>query len=310
MIANELKEKNKRIMNTKHPSRRAFIAQSSLAFALAGCSKRSTSGEPLFKISLAQWTINKELKSGAIDNLDFAKVASDHGIYAIEYVNQFFMEKAQDTSYLAEMKKRASDHGVESVLLMCDREGDLGDPDEATRSQAVDNHRKWIDAAKYLGCHSIRVNAASKGSFDEQVKLAADGLARLTAIGDASGINVIVENHGGLSSNADWLAAVIEMVDHPRCGTLPDFGNFKIDDDESYDSYRGIDKLMPYAKGVSVKDVVWDDDVNESSLDFERMLKIVLDHEFHGYCGIEYGGFEGLNASRKRLEQAREGLSA
>ena len=295
-------------MNTKNLSRRAFVAHSSLALALAACSKRSPSGEPLFKISLAQWTINKELKSGEIDNLDFAKVASDHGIYAIEYANQFFMDKAKDTTYLAEMKKRASDHGVESVLLMCDREGDIGDPDEATRAQTVDNHRKWIDAAKYLGCHSIRVNAASKGSFDEQVKLAADGLARLTEIGAASDINVIVENHGGLSSNADWLAEVIAKVDHPNCGTLPDFGNFRIQDGESYDSYRGIDKLMPWAKGVSVKNMVWDDDANSFPLDFERMLKIVLDYGYHGYCGIEYGGFAGLNASRMRLEKAREAL--
>jgi sugar phosphate isomerase/epimerase len=192
---------------------------------------------------------------------------------------------------------------------MCDREGNIGDPDTAKREKTVDNHRKWIDAAKFLGCHSIRVNAGSAGTWDEQVKLAADGLAKLTAFGDAEGIHVIVENHGGLSSNADWLAEVIAKVDHPRCGTLPDFGNFRIKEGESYDSYKGIKKLMPWAKGVSVKDIVWDDQGNQAPLEFERMFRIVLDAGFHGYCGIEYGGFEGLNASRERLEKVRVKLS-
>jgi len=296
-------------------TRRRFLTRSSLALgAVAMTDPLRTNARaneaPLFKISLAQWTINPELKSGKIDNLDFAKVAHDHGIFGIEYVNQFFMDKAGDEKYLAEMKQRAADHGVTSLIIMCDREGNIGDPDSAKRSQTVDNHRKWIDAAKFLGCHSIRVNAGSSGTYEEQVKLATDGLSRLTAIGDGQDINVIVENHGGLSSNADWLAEVIGAVDHERCGTLPDFGNFKISDDESYDSYRGIEKLMPWAKGVSVKDLVWDDNSKQSALDYERMLKIVLAADFHGYCGIEHGGYEGLNASREKLEQARERLAA
>ena len=296
-----------------HSTRRSFLAHSGLALgALAMNSSRHAQAEdlPLFQISLAQWTINPELKSGKIDNLDFAKVAHDHGIHAIEYVNQFFMDKAKDTAYLGEMKKRASDLGVKSLVIMCDREGNIGDPDDKKRAQTIDNHRKWIDAAKFLGCHSIRVNAGSSGSWEEQVKLASDGLARLTAIGAEHDINVIVENHGGLSSNADWLAEVITQVDHERCGTLPDFGNFKIKEGESYDSYRGIAKLMKWAKGVSVKDLVWDDKANQSDLDYDRMLKIVVDAGFHGHCGIEHGGFAGLNQSREKLEQARARLSA
>lgn len=291
-------------------SRRRFLAHSGLTLGSLAMASTASAKEPLFKISLAQWTINPELKSGKVDNLDFAQVAHDHGIHAIEYVNQFFMDKAKDQAYLGEMKKRAADLGVKSLIIMCDREGNIGDPDEKKRNQTVDNHRKWIDAAKILGCHSIRVNAGSSGTWEEQVKLASDGLSRLTANGAEQGINVIVENHGGLSSNADWLAEVITKVDHDRCGTLPDFGNFRIKDGESYDSYRGIEKLMPWAKGVSVKDTVWDDKGNQSQLDYERMLKIVLDAGFRGYCGIEHGGFAGLNQSRERLEQAREKLAA
>jgi L-ribulose-5-phosphate 3-epimerase len=294
-------------------TRRRFLVRSSLAAAAIVTSPRLFAAkrtEPLFKISLAQWTINKDLRSGKIDNLDFAKVAHDHGIFAVEYVNQFFMDKAKDRAYLGEMKKRAADLGVTNVLIMCDLEGNIGDPDTKKRDRTVDNHRKWIDAAKVLGCHSIRVNAGSSGTWAEQVVLAADGLAKLTRFGADQGVNVIVENHGGLSSNADWLAEVISKVDHSYCGTLPDTGNFRIKDGETYDSYRGVKKLMKWAKGVSVKDKAWDDKGNETPLDFTRMMRIVLDAGYHGHCGIEFGGYAGLNRSREMLERAREELSA
>lgn len=285
-------------------SRRQFLTQTGLAAgALTSGAAWAKDVAPL-QISLAQWTINRELRSGKIDNLDFAKVAAEHGIHAVEYVNQFFMDKAKDANYLGEMKKRAADQGVKSLLIMCDREGNIGDPDAAKRRQTVDNHRKWLDAAKFLGCHSVRVNAGSSGTWDEQVKLAADGLSRLTAIGAKLGLNVIVENHGGLSSNADWLVEVIKKVDHKRCGTLPDFGNFRIKPGESYDSYRGMQKLLPFAKGVSVKDRVWDDKGKQFELDYDRMLKLVHASGFRGYCGIEFGGYANLTASRKKLQTA------
>ena len=299
-------------MKSSRTNRREFLATSSMATVALGLSQYAwaTAKEKLpFKISLAQWTINRELRSGKIDNLDFARVAHEHGIQAVEYVNQFFMDKAKDRSYLAEMKKRAADLDVKSLIIMCDREGNIGDPDKAKRAQTIENHRKWIDAARFLGCHSIRVNAGSAGTYEEQVGYAADGLARLTEFGAEQEMNVIVENHGGLSSNADWLAEVITRVDHKRCGTLPDFGNFHIKDGESYDSYRGIKKLMAWAKGVSVKDRVWDDKGNQSALDYDRMLKIVLETGFDGYCGIEFGGYADLNKSRTMLEESRKRLS-
>ena len=285
-------------------SRRQFLTQTGLAVGTLTAGAAWTKDAAQLQISLAQWTINRELRSGKIDNLDFAKVAAEHGIHAVEYVNQFFMDKAKDENYLGEMKKRATDQGVKSLLIMCDREGNIGDPDAAKRKQTVDNHRKWLDAAKFLGCHSIRVNAGSSGTWDEQVKLAADGLSRLTAIGAKLGLNVIVENHGGLSSNADWLVEVIKKVDHKRCGTLPDFGNFRIKPGESYDSYRGMQKLLPFAKGVSVKDRVWDDKGKQSALDYDRMLKLVHASGFRGYCGIEFGSYANLTTSRKKLQTA------
>ena len=268
--------------------------------------------QPLFKISLAQWSLNKALFGGKLNNLDFAKVAKEEfGIDAVEYVNQFFKDKAKDESYLADMKQRAADHGVTSVLIMCDGEGNLGDSNEQARTKAVENHYKWVDAAKYLGCHSIRVNAQSNPrlSYEEQMKLAADGLRRLTEYGDKHEINVIVENHGGLSSNGAWLAGVMKAVKMPRCGTLPDFGNFRVNRNEEYDKYKGVAELMPYAKGVSAKSYTFDAEGNETTIDFRRMMKIVLDAGYHGDVGIEYEGQapepEGITATKKLLERIR-----
>ena len=297
-------------------TRRDFLKTGSLAamaLPLVGTGWRPRPDE-LFKISLAQWSLYRSIFAGDIDNLEFAQIAADNGIYGIEYVNQFFMDKAEDTEYLAEMKQRAEDHGVTSILIMCDREGRLGDPDADTRRESVERHFKWVTAAKYLGCHSIRVNGYSEGSYEEQMKLVADGMHQLCEFGDEHGLHVIIENHGGFSSNGKWLADTIKMADHPRAGTLPDFGNFRISQDETYDSYRGVEELMPYATGVSVKPTVLDDHGNASPLDYERMMKIVLDAGYNGYAGIEHGPedreIEGILEVKAGLEAAREALAA
>lgn len=272
--------------------------------------------EPLFKISLAQWSLHKTIFGKKLDNLDFARTAKqDFGIEAIEYVNQFFFDKGKDQSYLAEMKKRAADQGVKSLLIMVDREGALGDADEAKRKKAVENHYKWVEAAKFLGCHAVRVNAASSGTYEEQLERAADGLRQLTEFGAQHGLSIIVENHGGLSSNGEWLAGVMKQVDHPNCGTLPDFGNFNLGGGKMYDRYKGVQELMPFAKAVSAKSHDFDENGNEIHTDYERMMKIVLDAGYRGYVGIEYEGRnlsepEGILATKKLLERVREKLSA
>ncbi|MDB5297088.1 MAG: Xylose isomerase domain protein barrel [Phycisphaerales bacterium] len=270
-----------------------------------------------FQISLAEWSFHKALlQEKSMDHLDFAKAAkTEFGIDAVEYVNQMFMDKGADPKYIAEMKKRADDHGVRSVLIMCDREGDLGDPDAKKRDKAVANHHKWADAAKFLGCHSIRVNAKSAGGYDEQVKLAADGLAKLSAYGETLGLNVIVENHGGLSSNGAWLAAVMKTVGKPNCGTLPDFGNFKVSPTEEYDRYKGVAELMPFAKGVSAKTFGFDAQGNETQIDYARMMKIVVDAGYHGRVGIEYEGTtlserDGIKKTLALLHRVRDQLAA
>ncbi len=276
---------------------------------------RGMAPKQTYSISLAQWSLHRTLRSGEITNLDFPRVTREvYGIDAVEYVNSFFKDKARDEKYLADLKKRCDDHDIESLLIMCDGEGRLGDPDQKARAKAVKNHHRWIDAAKFLGCHSIRVNAASAGSYEEQMKLAADGLASLTDYGASQGLNVIVENHGGLSSNGAWLAGVMKTVDNPRCGTLPDFGNFNLGGGKTYDRYLGVEELMPFAKAVSAKSHNFDEVGNETNTDYRKMMKIVLDANYHGYVGIEFegGGAEkdGILATKSLLEKVRDEFSA
>ncbi|MFZ4470107.1 MAG: sugar phosphate isomerase/epimerase family protein [Pirellula sp.] len=296
-------------------NRRHFLASSAAAVALSASSRWSlgqdTAPNKAYKISLAQWSLHKPLFAKEIDNLDFAKVAKERfGIDGVEYVNQFFKDKAKDAKYLEEMKKRTSDLGVTNVLIMIDGEGGLGNSDAAKRTTAVENHYKWVDAAKYLGCHSIRVNAETDKPYEEGSKLAADGLRRLSEYAKPLGINVIVENHGGLSSNGKWLSETIRATGMENCGTLPDFGNFY-----DYDRYQGVTDLMPLAKAVSAKSYDFDEQGNESKIDFAKMMKIVLDAGYRGWVGIEYEGSrlspdDGIKATKKLLEKIRDSVAA
>jgi len=292
-------------------TRREFVAGTGAAALTLGMPRSLAlpEAEP-FRISLAQWSFHKALRAGTMDHLDFAKVARTRfGIDAIEFVNTFFKTRATDPAYLAEMNRRAKDSGITHHLIMCDAEGRLGDPDPAARGRAIENHHKWVDAAKTLGCITIRVNAESEGAPDEQQKLCADGLHRLTEYGAAQDINVIVENHGGLASHGDWMAGLMRLVNHPRCGTLPDFGNFY-----EYDRYQGVTDMMPFAKAVSAKSYDFDQRGEETTIDYRRMLRIVTGAGFHSWIGIEYEGDrlgeeEGVARTKTLLERIRTELA-
>jgi len=302
------------------PNRRTFIRNALLA---TGSTTLATVATPRllaaenklpFMISLAEWSLHRSLFAKKLDHLDFPKAArQDYGIEAIELVNQFFKDKARDTEYLGEFKKRADGLGVKILLIMVDGEGALGEPDAGKRKQAVENHYKWIEAAKYFNCHSIRVNAEthSVGTPEEQAERAADGLRQLAQFAAKHGLNVIVENHGGLSSHGAWLAGVMKKVNLPNCGTLPDFGNFRIKEGEEYDRYQGVAELMPFAKAVSAKSHDFDAEGNEIHTDYRRMMKIVLDAGYRGYVGIEYEGSklsepEGIRATKALLERVQK----
>ncbi len=318
-------------MNQPTIQRRRFLqaaAAGSAAVAFPSVARAALAPtKPIYEISLAQWSLHNRLFGRAqpkMDPLDFAATAARLNIRGVEYVNQFFKDRAKDTKYLDEMKKRAADVGVRSLLIMIDGEGALGDPDATRRQQAVERHHKWVDAAKYLGCHSIRVNARSGHnlSYDEQMKLAADGLRKLTEYGAKQGINVIVENHGGLSSNGKWLVGVMKLVDHPCCGTLPDFGNFEVDhkNHKWYDRYQGVKEMMPYAKAVSAKSHEFDPKKPWSTIDragyetdYLKMMRIVLDAGYRGFVGIEFEGsgneIEGIKKTYDLLVRVREKLT-
>lgn len=261
-----------------------------------------------FKISLAQWSLNKSLFAGKLDNLDFPAYSKDKfDIHAVEYVNQFF--PSADKDYARKLLVRTEDIGVKNVLIMIDGEGDLGEQDEAKRIKAVENHYKWVECARILGCHSIRVNAGGSGSEAEIAFAAVKSLTQLSQFAADYGINIIVENHGGYSSRGSWLASVIRNVGMVNCGTLPDFGNFRVANGEVYDMYLGTRELMPFAKGVSAKSHNFDSEGNETEKDYSRLLKIVKDAGFRGYIGIEYEGRDmsedmGILATRDLLIKA------
>ncbi|MFD2555640.1 sugar phosphate isomerase/epimerase family protein [Sphingobacterium tabacisoli] len=288
-------------------SRRDFIRTLGLAtagLAMAPNLDVFAGKKKWFDISLAEWSLHRTINKGELKNIDFPEFAAKKfGIYGVEYVNQFFKDKAKDMTYLKDLNDRAKSNGVTNVLIMVDGEGELAGADESKRKQAVENHYKWIDAAHFLGCKSIRVNAAGKGSKEEMKDRMVESLSTLAEYGKKAKINVVVENHGGTSSLGDWLADVLKTVGKKNCGSLPDFGNFY-----EYDRYQGVIDLMPYAKGVSAKSNVFDDKGNEAVIDYARMMEIVKKAGYKGYVGIEYEGKElseidGILATKALLER-------
>jgi sugar phosphate isomerase/epimerase len=270
----------------------------------------SQKNDMFFKISLAEWSLHKTLFAGKMTNMEFPEIAKKvYGIDAVEYVNAFFKDKATDFSYLGELNQRAKDNGVTNVLIMIDGEGNLADKDKAVREKAVENHYKWVEAAKFLGCHTIRVNAAGKGTPQEMKDAAVESLSKLSQFGASNNINIVVENHGGLSSDGKWLSSVLADVNMKNCGSLPDFGNFY-----EYDRYQGVKDLMPFAKGVSAKSMDFDANGNETTMDFVRLMTIVKNAGFKGHVGIEYEGQrlseeEGIKATKRLLEKVGKELS-
>lgn len=281
------------------------------------------------KLSLAQWSLHRAFigsqdstlfytdtdaaLAGWLDPMQFPAVAKrEFGIDAVEYVNLFFYDKARNKTYLNELKTRCNDEGVQSLLIMCDEPGIIGDPDKTERLNVVEKYYKWVESASFLGCHSIRVIAKSEGSWNEQMKLVADALNTLSDYGKKFNIDIVVENRNGTpSSNGKWLLGLMKMVDHPNCGTLPDFGCFKYKEGETYDRYKGIKELLPYARGLGAKTMSFDDEGNENMIDYYRMMKIVKESGFTGHIGIEWEGmnepiteFEGIKATKKLIEKA------
>lgn len=313
-------------------SRRRFLAGTAALIGAAGyaCAgmawaKKPAPNTPLpttaatgatpFKISLAQSSLHKEFSASRLDPLDFARAAAGLHIDAVEYAARFYPGKASDRAYLAELKRRAVGEGVASLLIRVDDEGPLGAPLPTARHRAVDRHKKWVEAAAFLGCHSICVNASSQGDEDDQANWLSDGLRRLCDFGDRHGIDVLVDNRGGLSSKGGWLAEVLAAVGHRRAGSLPDFGPFAGAGGAPYDRYQGVRDLMPFARGVGARASAFDDRGEETSVNYALMLEAVTGAGYRGHVGIRYDGarlseYAGIERTRALLERVRSQRSA
>lgn len=287
------------------------------------CMGRKVISNPLdseLKLSLAQYSLHRTIRNGELDNLDFAMMAQRLGFSAVEYVSQFFQDKSKDGSYLKEMKSRAADNGIRSLLIMVDLEGHISDVDKLKRNKAIENHKKWIDAAAYLECHSIRINLFGNQGREEVAKAAVEGLNKLCDISEKANIDVLVENHGQYSSDGAWLADVMKRVDRKSCGTLPDFGNFCVRREggelwgapcvEEYDKYKGVEEMLPFAKAISAKSFEFDDEGNEIGIDFYKMMDLIIKSNYQGYIGVEYEGskhseIEGIQLTKELLERVQ-----
>ena len=313
--------KDRRNFIKKISSASAALAVAGLFPEIAGASIQKFD----FKISLAQWSLHKGFLSKQLDPLNFPVIAKNtYNLDAVEYVNQFFIDKANDQKFLKDLKTRCDDHGVKSNLIMVDLEGSLGDPDMAVGQKAVENHYKWVEAAAFLHCQSIRVNLHGTGTADEWKKSSVRNLGKLTLFAKTHHINVIVENHGGYSSNGQLLSEVIKEVNMPNCGTLPDFGNFCMRREkgdlyespcvEYYDKYKGVKEMLPYAKGVSAKTFEFDAQGNETTIDYLKMFRMVKESNLSGYVGVEYEGTTmtedaGIKATIKLLQKIKKELA-
>ncbi|MGB5500496.1 MAG: TIM barrel protein [Maribacter sp.] len=305
-------------------SRRSFIKKTALGATAASLLPLSTHAKistpfSMPKISLAQWSLHRALKKGLVQAMDFAQIAQNtYGINAIEYVNEFYVNMVHSEKFWSQMKQNAENEGVKSLLIMVDNEGDLGDLNDTKRKKAVENHYKWINAAKILGCHSIRVNAFGEGEANLVRAALVDGLGELAAFGRKEEINVIIENHGLHTSNGAFMTGIIKEVENPFLGTLPDFGNWCLNAkwgstqnnrcDAIYDRYKGVQEFLPFAKGVSAKSYAFDENGDETIIDYQKMLKIVKDFGFDGYIGIEFEGEnmpepDGIRATKALIEK-------
>ena len=291
------------------------------AVALAGCAGGGRAdgvagqhgagpgNRPARTMSLAEWSLNRSIKAGTLTTLDFPVAARrDYGIGAVEYVSTLFAGHGLEAGYLRDLRSRCEGEGVRSVLIMIDGEGDLGAPDAAARNDAVERHLRWADSARRLGCFAIRVNARSEGTREEQLARCAEGIGALADRASGLGIAVIVENHGGISSDGSWMAALMRAVARPSCGTLPDFGNFRMEGGAQYDRYKGIGEMLPWARDVSAKSYAFDADGNETTIDYARMFRLMDEAGYAGWVGIEFEGKhmpepDGIRATKRLLER-------
>ena len=275
-----------------------------------------------YGISLAQWSLHKMIKlDKTLNPLDFAQKSKGLGFEAIEYVSTLYrpiLEKLSIKEMTVELINKSKEHEIKNLLIMVDDEGNLSSSNLNEIKEAIEKHKMWIEMASKLECHSVRVNLEGEDQLDKWKENSIKGLTMLSEFAGNYNINIIVENHGGNSSNGKDLAEVIKNVNLDNCGTLPDFGNFCIKRknrslydgpcDIEYDKYEGMRDLMPYAKAVSAKSYDFDQFGNETTIDFKKMMDIVEEFNYNGYLGIEYEGnnhseVDGIELTKKLIQK-------
>lgn len=305
-----------------------FYACGNLQTPRKALSKKSL--PPFFKLSLAQWSLHRAIQSQSLSPYDFAKTAKELGFEGVEYVNDLYQDvmKAVDKpkalkNFITKSNAAAKMHGVENVLIMVDGEGDLAVPNKSERFRAIENHKAWIEAAAEMECHSIRINLFGERNPEAWLKQSTESMNALGEYALGYNVNVIIENHGYLSSNAALVVQMLENIEHPNCGTLPDFGNFCLERAggdrwegeciKEYDRYKGVSELLPKAFAVSAKSHEFDENGNEIHSDYLRLLQMVKDVGYSGYIGVEYEGptlseTEGILATKNLLLASAEKL--
>ena len=309
--------------------RKEFIklaSTSALGISSLGYMSLQKPKELFFKLSLAQWSLHKNIKYGDMDPYDFAQVAKSFNFSGIEYVTALYdnVMKVRDgdmskaiTFWARKNKKLAEINDIKNVLIMIDEIEGLAEENKSRRLKAVENHKMWIDAAEIMGCESVRLNLYGTSNAEKWKDLSIKSLSDLGSYAKNSGVNVIVENHGRISSDIPKLMDVIYGVDMDNVGTLPDFGNFCMADEgygsvfdgsceTVYDFYKGVEEMMPKAFAVSAKSNDFDDNGDEKTIDYMRMMKIVKSFGYTGYVGVEYEGErlseeDGIKATRDLL---------
>lgn len=290
---------------------------------------QSVTAHSTIRLSLAEWSLHRAIEKGDLDHLDFSRIAQEvYGFDTVEYVSGLFGSSSlqpaaslRSHGYLQQLLRNSSNAGISNHLLMIDHEGPLAAADTTARLRAVDAHRKWLDAAAFLGCRHVRVNLHGEGTRQQKFDASVDSLLRLAQLAGPLGLNVLVENHGNESSDASWLVAVMQRVGLPTVGTLPDFGNFCLTHAwgttqepcaEAYDRYLGVEQLMPFAKAVSAKSYDFDENGLQPMIDYQRLVNTVTLAGFTGYIGVEFEGFtqdepSGIRKTRALLEKCLKG---
>ncbi|MDG1337472.1 MAG: sugar phosphate isomerase/epimerase [Flavobacteriaceae bacterium] len=314
--------------------RKEFIKLTStgaLGLSSFGYLSCSSPKEIFFKLSLAQWSLNKSIREGGMSPYLFAEKSKELGFSGLEYVNQLYEDVMKSDNKSASLKKfieknnqLASDFEMENVLIMIDEEGDLAAEDEEQRLKSIDNHKLWIDTAAEMNCSSVRLNLYGSKDVETWKELSIDSLSELGNHAKGTGLNVIVENHGRITSNIPELMNAINGVNMDNVGTLPDFGNFCMADEgygsvfdgtceTVYDFYKGVEEMMPKAFAVSAKSNDFDENGDEKTIDYVKMLKIVQSFGYKGYIGVEYEGerlseVDGIKATRDLLIKAGQSI--